>query len=156
MNIKNKFLLQLNHYMITNKIPNWDFGSKNAYLAIYAGSLYNDIFVLLKSYIFVENLCLYKYIDVHPEEERDCNILDVTDYDLENYKFFNLNLSKKDYYLQNIPNYFNYNEFYNSAFFYYLKFHIEQNSLPEVIYLFCKILCVNNKKIVLLYKSMRK
>jgi hypothetical protein len=153
MDTKNKFLSKLKNYAFENQIPIWTYGSENAYLIVYVGILYTDIFSFLTSCIFEGDLCLHKSIE---ELDDEFNVLNLRDYQLEGFKFFNSGLNQKEYYIQYIPIYSTYGRFLESAVLYYLKFTIQNDKLPRFIDLFSGILTVNNTWTSLLYKDMVK
>lgn len=152
MDTKKDFFLKLENYIIQNKIPVWQFGVQNAYLVVYVGILHNNIFSLLTSYIFEKDLCLHKFMY---EVDAESNILNLDNNSLENYKFFNSGLTKKDYYLKYIANFSNYDKFLESALIFYLKFSIKNNKLPQFMYLFSQILIANKRYTSMLYNDIK-
>lgn len=123
------------------------------FLVFYIGVLYDDIYSLLISHIFTDLLCLHKFIS---NLEDKFNILNLSDDDLERYKFFNSNLSQKHFYLKYIFSCLSYIKFLQSAFFHYLMFKIEKNELSHFIQMFPRILNVNNKYSSILYRDLVK
>jgi hypothetical protein len=152
MDKKNIIFQKLKNFAIQNQIPGWPFGEKNSYLVTYIGVLYDDIFTLLTSNIFSGDLCLYKSIN---EVDEEFNILHFKDNELENFKFFNSNLTKKQYYKKYISIFSNYRKFLESAVLYYLKISIEKNNVPHFMRLFSQILIANKTYTSVLYKNMK-
>ena len=153
MDTKKTFFLKKKNYAIKNKIPVWKFGVENFYLVVCVGILYTDLFILLTSYIFTENLCLHKSIY---QVEDEFNMLNLDNNDLKNFNFFNSGLTPKNYYLKYISIYSNYGKFLQSALLYYLKFSIKNNELSRFMYLFSQIMIANKTFTLLLYKDMLK
>ena len=152
MNKKNRILQKLENFVMQNKIPSWPFNEKNAYLITYVGILYNDVFTLLTSYIFDSDLCLHKSIDDVDEES---NVLHFKDTELKNFKFFNSNLKKKQYYEKYLSIFSNYKQFLESAVLYYLKISIEKNDLFSFMHLFSLILTANKTYTSVLYNDIK-
>jgi hypothetical protein len=153
MDTKNKFLLKLKNYAFENQIPIWAYGSENAHIIVYVGTLYTDIFSFLTSYIFEGDLCLHKSIE---ELDDKFNVLNLRDCQLEDFKFFNSGLNQKEYYIQYIPIYSTYGRFFESAVLYYLAVVIQNDILPGFIRSFILLLNVNTTWASLLYKHMVK
>ncbi len=155
MNKKNISSLKINYYCLKYGISKWQFGKQNAYLVIFAGMVYNDIFTLLKSFIFANDLCLHKYTF---ELDEEFNLLYLTQEEIENFKFFNFKLNQEEYYLKYILpvlNSSNYLKFLQSALLYYLNYSIQNNTLSTFIDLFSAILYVNPPYSKKLYKNIK-
>ena len=152
MDKKNIIFQKLKNFAIQNQIPDWLFGEKNAYLVTYIGILYNDMFTLLTSNIFSDDLCLFKSIN---EVDEECNILHLKNDELENFKFSNSGLTKKQYYEKYISIFSNYRKFLESAVLYHLKVSIEKNNVPFFMRLFSQILIANKTYTSVLYKDMK-
>ncbi len=156
---KNNFSYSIKNYAIQNKIIKWPFGVQNSHLVVYIGIIYTDIFTLLISYIFADDLCLYKSVDEFEDEfEKEANLLELSNEDLENFPFFNLCLTQQEYYrkyISTVYNFPNYGKFLQSALFYYLEHSIKKNKLDHFMYLFSKIITANETYTSLLYKNMR-
>jgi hypothetical protein len=152
MDKKNLIFQKLKNFVIQNQIPVWSFGEQNAYLVTYIGILYEDIFTLLTSNIFSDDLCLFKSIT---EGDEESNILHFKDHELKNFKFFNSSLTKKQYYEKYISIFSNYRKFLESAVLYHLKVSIEKNNLPFFMQLFSQILIANKNYTLFLYKDIK-
>jgi hypothetical protein len=152
MNKKNTVLEKLENFTIQNTIPIWPFHEKNAYLVTRIGIVYSDIFTLLTSNIFHGDLCLHKSID---EVDAEFNVLHFRDDELEDFRFFNLNLTQKQYYENYISIFLNYRQFLESAVLYYLKVSIEKNKVSSFMWLFSLILIANTTYTSVLYKDMK-
>ncbi len=152
MDKKNTVFEKLQNFLIRHHIPIWPFGEKNAYGVTSIGIVYNDIFSLLTSNIFSDDLCLHESIN---DLEEEFNIFNLKNYELQNFKFFNSNLTKKQYYEKYISIFSNYRKFLESAIFYYLKISIEKNNLPFFMKLFSQILTANKMYTSSLYKDIK-
>ena len=164
---RNEFLLNLKKYVLKNKIPVWEFKTHNAYIVASFGVLYNNIYDLLTSFVFAEDLCLYNFIDEQDYEFQDeYNVLNLKNSDLKSFKFFNSNLNKKNYFLQCINvQCLSYHKFVESAFFHFLEFSLKKNKSPysdysdnlvSFIEIFSGVLVVNNNISSLLYNHLIK
>lgn len=79
----------------------------------------------MTSYIFTEDLCLHTSINKVDDE---FNIFHLEDNELEDFKFFNSDLTQKQYDEKYISIFSNYKEFFYSAVLYDLEVSIQKNN----------------------------
>lgn len=110
------FLNQINNYQIDNKIVKWCFGYENAEIVLKNSFRFNSIFSMLSSINFCDSLSLHLTC-VKIEE----NPLLLESVDLEDFPFYDSNLSPEEYFNTRVnPLFKNYLNFVRSAFFYLL------------------------------------
>ena len=113
----------IQNYMKENRILPWRFGIQNAQVVLEVHNGYSTIFSMLTRIGFVGDLSLFR-----SNEEIPGNMLDLTDENLEDFRFSKLSLSQKEYFNNYINENMSFIEFVRSSFFYWLSYIFENKT----------------------------
>ncbi len=87
------FINKIKNYMLEKRIPHWEYDFESAKLVVDIHSAFTNVFSMLTTVAFENDLCLFKSVDDIPD-----NFLYLTNDSLKTFRFFKLNISQKMYF----------------------------------------------------------